>query len=1128
MLYQFYHAIFFRNVAVFFTLWMCLSTVHGKVVTINNSGANITECCVEGMCLCNSIHSALSFIENNTIVNITSEIVSLPMKTVIGSGNLHNITISGNGATVMCNNSGSVYCKSCSNVIIEGITWDQCGDPNTPSTSGISFDQITDLMIIRCSFQWSGVCSSVNLSNPSGHIFILASKFQYNAILQCPFYGNLFLWNSVKEINLTISNSLFSHNGLQMQSLTDTIAGSLFSWNQFQAGILTIFIENTIFSSNGIPGLYIYDFAIRSSITLVNVTVFNNSNCGLTFLSSSNTIQLDISSSDFGHNTNGALRLELNNPHRSSCHISRTNFTENKGANDGVALYISLTVDETDIILSFCKFESNTGGNSIVYAAVINRLFNIQGNIYMNSCWLINNTIGSTLHLSQCLLNIYSSSLFQSNSAKRGAAIYFEQNSQVTIDDNATIEFINNTASVYGGAIYADLANCPNHGLVFRSLSDYNTVSFINNSAGISGNSIYFNIPASCDVVRDETSSDSVVYIPYKFTYTQRRDTIGPAVTTSPYEIKLCSPADCSVTDNDRSTCLIEGNKMLGQSIDFNASVCDYYNKNAEAVKFRMRCINCGSKYQLSMNEILAFNGSSNKFIVQATDATHDIRDSVNITLDISSVLSHEYRQFNATLSLTLSSCYSGFVFDNTSQQCECYKYDKDIVQCFEDRADIKQGYWFGVFSSDSHTVSICPNSLCNFIHRKETRTGYFILPEIINAECSPHRRGPACGECSPGYSLSYDTPDCVSNDKCSTGITVLVVVLTVLYWISLIVIVLAVMYHFSKKISLGYLYGIIYFYSIVDIVLVDKLYISDGVFCIVTLLSSAAKLSPQFFGKLCFVKELDAIDQQFIHYSHLLCVWFIFAVILVVARYCNTVARYINRSIALVTGLLLLLSYTTVASTSLQLLRALQYNDVDEVYVYLSPQMKYFTGRHAVYGSVALVCGLVIVLGLPVLLFVEPFLKKKNITIKKVTPLLNQFQDCYTEKYSWFAAYYLICRLVIMLIVYFANSDYSNMTYYLQTACVIITMTHVLIRPYKNDMLNILDTVILLMLLLVVNPGSFSFSQSLITGIYVILVLFPLCLVITTGIYMLFKHVKVAQLLHSVAGENNQDTLTR
>ena len=44
------------------------------------------------------------------------------------------------------------------------------------------------------------------------------------------------------------------------------------------------------------------------------------------------------------------------------------------------------------------------------------------------------------------------------------------------------------------------------------------------------------------------------------------------------------------------------------------------------------------------------------------------------------------------------------------------------------------------------------------------------------------------------------------------------------------------------------------------------------------------------------------------------------------------------------------------------------------------------------------------------------------------------------------------------MLIVYFANSDYSNMAY-VQAACVIIAMTHVLMRPYKSNLLNIMDT---------------------------------------------------------------------
>ena len=60
---------------------------------------------------------------------------------------------------------------------------------------------------------------------------------------------------------------------------------------------------------------------------------------------------------------------------------------------------------------------------------------------------------------------------------------------------------------------------------------------------------------------------------------------------------------------------------------------------------------------------------------------------------------------------------------------------------------------------------------------------------------------------------------------------------------------------------SLGYLYGIIYYYSMVSILLDNNPYIS--------FLSSFAQLTPQFLGKLCFVKGLSGIDQLFVHYSH-------------------------------------------------------------------------------------------------------------------------------------------------------------------------------------------------------------------------------------------------------------------
>ena len=131
----------------------------------------------------------------------------------------------------------------------------------------------------------------------------------------------------------------------------------------------------------------------------------------------------------------------------------------------------------------------------------------------------------------------------------------------------------------------------------------------------------------------------------------------------------------------------------------------------------------------------------------------------------------------------------------------------------------------------------------------------------------------------------------------------------------------------------------------------------------------------------------------------------------------------------------------------------------------------------------------------------------ENRIWFYRIKQLLDQLQDCYKDQYRWFAAYYLICRLVIMLITYFANDDYNYMIYYLQTACVVITMTHIWIQPYKNDLINKLDTVILLIMLLVVNVSAFRFSTFIIVGIIISLVIAPLILLAGIAVMRLLSH---------------------
>ena len=1083
--------------------WIFLFTLcQGKYIEVNKEGNESSSCCIEGACLCGSLYEALLNVESDTVINITSSLVTLHDLTHMGSGH-NNITIIGNEVTVACNDSGSLDCLYCSNVVIKGITWDQCGDPNNPSVIyAIGFGTAVNLSIIGCTFQHSKVCMVVVVYEfLSGTLQVHDSRFLFHHAnsSRCKaegLYGALTIAEAqhqvIQKAYVSISRTLFYHNGVynyvgQPPSYVLSSAALLCrftSQRPIEVDIDSITVSNSL-------GLGCNFFMFNTSnvtMRFTNMSFINNSNGGSVIRIISNITSdsiLQIYSSNYINNSNGALKVLISSIGTIEVTLHRLTVIGNEGtfgedpaigsgyADQGTGIFLvlwSLLTSKLDV--SNCNIHGNIGSSSsIVYITIINGYAQVVSSSFTNN-------IGTALYLSKCTVKFKGHILFMNNSAERGATMYLNQGSQIAINENSVVEFDRNTAKQLGGAIYVELSfGCPHNGIIISDLSNTSSVLFTDNSAEIAGNSIYFNIPESCDVIRET--------LIYKFNYSQPPGLIGPPIATSPYKVNLCSTS-CDLSNKTDELCHVPNRNMLGQSVDINAVVCGYYGNVTETVQFYVECTNCNDSYRLSSNRILVHNGSFDVTFL-AVDADSDIVDNTNVTLSLSSVLSDEYRQLTATVSIELSSCQSGYVFDPNHQRCVCYEQGKDIIQCQQDYAEIKYGYWFGSVNFQERTVSLCPIHYCNF--KEESSKGYYKLPKKLSDQCSSHRTGVACGECKSGYTLAYDSPDCVNVNKCSVGITLLVVALTILYWAMVVVLVFGLM---QRRISLGYAYGLIYYYSIIDILLGSNLYISDGVFQLVTILSSFTKLTPQFLGRLCFVEELSGIDQQFIHYSHAMSIFFIMFVIIIAARYSPRISKVVSRCIIRIICLLILLSYTSLASTSLQLLRPLYFDDVNGAYVYSSPSIKYFTGRHIAYGIIALLCGLFIVIGLPLLLLLEPFLKGK-VNFIRIKPLLDQYQECYKDQYHWFAAYYLVCRLVIIAIVYVSN--FNNGLYYLQTACIIVITIHTCIKPYKSEVLNVLDGIILLTIVLVVNINSFTFSISLIITIVVLMIMFPLLL---------------------------------
>ena len=777
--------------------------------------------------------------------------------------------------------------------------------------------------------------------------------------------------------------------------------------------------------------------------------------------------------------------------------IVNSSFNNNIGGEHGAGIYFNYAaVELTSNTISNCTFNNNSDYNSLIYASSNSTDVNliVKDSTFIQNKESVFYIVNQTLQFS----NDMKMTLFDGNRAQNGAALYLDLNSKVIFTNNSAVSFTNNIARRYGGAIYYEILQSSE--ACYRNLSTfivyYNaSVVFNNNQARAGGNSIFFDISQACNGTQQYDVQNFIL-----------DQSVGELVT-SPDKLKLYYPAQLA-NSSDPSTYYIS-DIMLGQNIIIPACVLDHNEMPLWSTQFTLQLAdtNIQNDYSIQGNDIISldcriFQGINNLVITGRPPLINSI-----VTIQLNSFYDSRFnwKPITVILDVQLSSCHSGFYYSSDLEYCVCYTTD-NIVTCFGSNSTIRNGYWFGTINKQP-TVSVCPINYCNF-DNCEAIIGTCDLYPLRDNQCRAHRSGAACGNCEEGYTLSFDSIDCISMDSCNVGQTVLVITMSFLYWIAVIAVAFGIMYF---KIKIGYLYGITFYYSIIDIILQNTLLANDSLYQLVTTLSSAAKLLPQFLGRLCFVKGLSGIDQQFIHYLHPFAILLILWLISLSARFSHKISSFLSRAVIHAICLLLLLSYSSIASTSLLLVRAIRFTDVDKLYSYLSPDIEYFHGRHLAYGLIALVIGLIFVIGLPLLLLLEPFVNSK-INFIKIKPLLDQFQGCYKDRFRYFASFYMIFRLMMLIIL--AINEFVSL-YLLMVMCQIMILIHVTIRPYNNDVLNFFDTLMLLVLVLVITLEIIVtyrgvFSNAALATVFVLTIL-PLLVFILIVLYFHVEKIKKA-----------------
>ena len=242
----------------------------------------------------------------------------------------------------------------------------------------------------------------------------------------------------------------------------------------------------------------------------------------------------------------------------------------------------------------------------------------------------------------------------------------------------------------------------------------------------------------------------------------------------------------------------------------------------------------------------------------------------------------------------------------------------------------------------------------------------------------------------------------------------------------------------------------------------------------ITTLHALALQYVPAFYPLLLIVATYFLIELHDRNFRVLVWMWRPFYRCLAPFQRClrwNPKASIVNTFATFLT-----LAYNKLIIVSGRLLMGTRVTDIrgnSSRYLLFVPTVPYFGSEHLPFAILAIVVLSTFIALPPLLLIVYPTITFQKILgcLKIRWPALHIFADvfqgCYknrtdgTNDYRYFAAFYFILHIIILLVNVCNNMIGLGWT--LSTAVLIIgSLLFALLRPYKKNWLNILDSVIL------------------------------------------------------------------
>ena len=739
----------------------------------------------------------------------------------------------------------------------------------------------------------------------------------------------------------------------------------------------------------------------------------------------------------------------------------------------------------------------------------------------------------------------YNSSVtFNHNMGLKGGAILLLQGSWIKFFSNVKLTFYKNQAIKAGGAIFVEMISpydfLESHICFFRNNKNTHpsnwsdvVIEFLENS----NSTIFASTLQPCNKEYSQNNKSFLLLKPFYY---------NPSITTKTI---ATLPSQIHVKNSIIS-------ESPGRTFLLPVYLTDELNNNVTTI-FILACTSMKQRHDSPrVVPLYQYTNSSVQIAGMPTQTCY---------LQLQTDNNH---QISTIITVNLSKCPPGYIFDDQKQQCDCIHAKLSgnpvILACdpVNFQAYVNPTYWVSFKTSNATVLaaSPCPFGYC--YGSNLVRNGILLTQEanktILDQQVcgAVFRTGRLCGKCIEDYSVAMNSPE-FSCQKCKHhpfGVF--------FFFLSDIIPVTALFYvimTYNIRVTSGLFGAFLFFAQIIGSEInfafdyrINAATHGEFVFSKI-LLSIYSIFNLELFQydifSYCLFKNVGTVD---ILFFKLLTSLYPFGLVIVYSliriycrshclRHCLRHCRIANRAVTSGLSAFLVLCFAKINVLGFAILKQVDVAYVDSdgrwknhtTVVYLQGSLEYLGKTHIIYAAIAIAV-LTLIIAIPtVLLLFHPLIlcllgnlglgesRLMNcidccLRINKIRPLLNSFQGNYKNNMRFFAGlhFFLYRTIVFCVIIATPTSSIGTLQLILIVLFLIILVIHITTNPFRNQVDNIAHSIVYLLIIVLLgilylfisDETSFSFA------IYLGTVLSTLPLLFLGGymLWMLSQYIKV------------------